>query len=333
MWVTGCLLPAAQVGALGPLGSEVFLHVHTHVREDAIVLYGFAHADERRCFEALIGAHGVGPTLALSILSALSPAALCTAVLEDDVGTLCLVPGVGKKTAARLLLELKARLDLPTLGDEFAPATAASSSRGEVRAALTELGYGPEEISGALEVDRGRSSHRGDGPLRAARTGPRSVSMPARREVLAVPDDPESGDGDDEDGRRAVDPVAEPSDEIEDLGLRPRTLDEFVGQSQLTEHLRIVIEAALRRRQPVDHLLFAGPPGLGKTSLAGIVAGEMGVGLRVTAGPSSRGPATSRPSSPTCKRATSCSSTRSTDCTVRSRRSSIRRWRTSRSTS
>lgn len=144
-------LPATQVGGLGPLGSEVFLHVHTHVREDAIVLYGFAHADERRCFEALIGAHGVGPTLALSILSALSPAALCTAVLEDDVGTLCLVPGVGKKTAARLLLELKARLDLPTLGEELAPATAVSSSRGEVRAALTELGYGPEEINGALE--------------------------------------------------------------------------------------------------------------------------------------------------------------------------------------
>jgi len=144
-------LPAAQVGALGPLGSEVFLHVHTHVREDAIVLYGFTHADERRCFEALIGAHGVGPTLALSILSALSPAALCTAVLEDDVGTLCLVPGVGKKTAARLLLELKARLDLPNLGEEFVPATAASSSRSEVRAALTELGYGPEEVNGALE--------------------------------------------------------------------------------------------------------------------------------------------------------------------------------------
>jgi holliday junction DNA helicase RuvB len=109
--------------------------------------------------------------------------------------------------------------------------------------------------------------------------------MPARREVLAVPDDPESRDGDDEDARRPVDPIAEPSDELEEVGLRPRTLDEFVGQSQLTEHLRIVFEAALRRRQPVDHLLFAGPPGLGKTSLAGIVAGEMGVGLRVTAGP------------------------------------------------
>ncbi len=144
-------VPPAQAAALGPLGSEVFLHVHTHVREDAIVLYGFAHADERRCFEALLGAHGVGPTLALSILSALSPAALCTAVLEDDVGTLCLVPGVGKKTAARLLLELKARLELPTLGEDYVSSNGGSSSRSEVRAALTELGYGPDEINGALE--------------------------------------------------------------------------------------------------------------------------------------------------------------------------------------
>jgi holliday junction DNA helicase RuvA len=144
-------VPPTQVAALGPLGNEVFLHVHTHVREDAIVLFGFAHADERRCFEALIGAHGVGPTLALSILSALSPAALCTAVLEDDVSTLCLVPGVGKKTAARLLLELKARLELPTFGEEFVPSPGGSSPRTEARAALAELGYGPEEISGALE--------------------------------------------------------------------------------------------------------------------------------------------------------------------------------------
>ena len=82
------------------------------------MLFGFAHADERRCFEALLGAHGVGPSLALAILSSMSPAALSTAVLEDDVDTLCLVPGVGKKTAARLLLELKARLDLPTLGGD-----------------------------------------------------------------------------------------------------------------------------------------------------------------------------------------------------------------------
>jgi Holliday junction DNA helicase RuvB len=74
--------------------------------------------------------------------------------------------------------------------------------------------------------------------------------------------------------------------EIElEAGLRPRALDEFVGQRELKEHLRIVLEAARQRSQPVDHLLFAGPPGLGKTTLAGIVATEMGVHLHVTSGP------------------------------------------------
>jgi len=145
-------VPTSVWAALGGQGSEVFLHVHTHVREDAIVLFGFAHADERRCFEALLGAHGVGPSLALAILSSMSPALLSTAVLEDDVDTLCLVPGVGKKTAARLLLELKARLDLPTLGSDGADGAAGGSPRGEVRAALVELGYGPDEIRGVIEV-------------------------------------------------------------------------------------------------------------------------------------------------------------------------------------
>lgn len=84
---------------------------------------------------------------------------------------------------------------------------------------------------------------------------------------------------------RTVDPGAAPIEELDEARLRPRTLSEFVGQGQLTEHLQIVIEAARRRGQPVDHLLFAGPPGLGKTSLSGIVAAEMGVGLRITAGP------------------------------------------------
>jgi Holliday junction DNA helicase RuvA len=137
--------------SLGPAGADVFLHVHTHVREDAIVLYGFAHDDERRCFEALLGAHGVGPSLALSVLSALSPAALSTAVLEDDADTLCAVPGIGRKTAARLLIDLKSRLDLPDLS---APPPGAGSPRAEARAALAELGYGPEEIRRALDVRR-----------------------------------------------------------------------------------------------------------------------------------------------------------------------------------
>jgi holliday junction DNA helicase RuvB len=87
-------------------------------------------------------------------------------------------------------------------------------------------------------------------------------------------------------GPRVVDPAASSNDEeLEEVGLRPRTLAEFVGQPELVEHLGIVLQAARQRHQPVDHILFGGPPGLGKTSLAGIVAAEMGAGFRITAGP------------------------------------------------
>ena len=148
---------AAALVAAGT-GAEATLFVHTHVREDAIVLYGFVHDDERRCFEVLLGSHGVGPALALAIMAVLSPAALSTAVLEDDLDTLCTVPGVGRKTAARLLIELKSRLDLPDLSlDQRRGRQARSAASGrlapraEARAALSELGYAPDEIRGALD--------------------------------------------------------------------------------------------------------------------------------------------------------------------------------------
>ena len=134
------------------LGSPAFLHVHTHVREDAIVLYGFASRDERDCFEALIGTHGVGPAVALAILSVHSPAHLRRAIASDDVDALTLVPGIGKKTAARLLIELKAKLDLD-LGEPalaMVGSSSASSVRIEVRAALAGLGYGADEVREVL---------------------------------------------------------------------------------------------------------------------------------------------------------------------------------------
>jgi Holliday junction DNA helicase RuvB len=84
---------------------------------------------------------------------------------------------------------------------------------------------------------------------------------------------------------RPVAPAADPLEAAEEVTLRPRRLAEFVGQAQLKEHLEIMLEAARRRFQPADHLLFAGPPGLGKTSLAGIVANEMEAGFRITSGP------------------------------------------------
>ena len=147
---------AAALVTAGPT-AEATVFVHTHVREDAIVLYGFVHDDERRCFEVLLSSHGVGPALALAIMASLSPASLSTAVLEDDLQTLCTVPGVGRKTAARLLIELKSRLDLPDLsgdlpGDLAGPVSVGGgTSRSEARAALAELGYAPDEIRGALD--------------------------------------------------------------------------------------------------------------------------------------------------------------------------------------
>jgi holliday junction DNA helicase RuvA len=147
--------------ALGELGDEVFVWVHHHIREDAETLYGFAGRDERVTFEALLGAHGVGPALALAILSVHAPAALTRILLEDDVAALCLVPGVGKKTAARLLVELKSRLDIPDAdlasavkagngaGSAGGAGLGPASARADVRAALAGLGYTGDEIRDA----------------------------------------------------------------------------------------------------------------------------------------------------------------------------------------
>jgi holliday junction DNA helicase RuvA len=156
------VVPSGAISQLGPPGSAAFLHVHTHVREDAIVLYGFPTREERGCFEELIGAHGVGPAVALALLSVHSPAALQRAVESDDADALMLVPGIGKKTATRLLMELKSRLSLdlddPDLrlvpgpaGSSNGAATGdAAATRTEVRTALASLGYGADEIRLAL---------------------------------------------------------------------------------------------------------------------------------------------------------------------------------------
>jgi len=149
----------ATAARLGDIGGEVFVWIHHHVREDAELLYGFAGRDERMCFEALIGAHGVGPALALAILAVHEPDTLRRVLADDDVAALCLVAGVGAKTAARLLVELKSRLDLPepdpisSVNGATVPAGGSDATvRVDVRAALANLGYGPDEIADGLRV-------------------------------------------------------------------------------------------------------------------------------------------------------------------------------------
>ena len=150
------IVAPSTAASLGETGSKVFLHTHHHRREDAETLYGFPSSEQRMVFEALLSAHGVGPAMALGIMSVHSPAALVRVLANDDIDALCLVPGVGKKTAARLLIELKSKLEIPgldlTAGSVSADGTGVgSSSVADVRSALTELGYGPEEVAEAVK--------------------------------------------------------------------------------------------------------------------------------------------------------------------------------------
>jgi len=142
------LVPMSAVPGLHP-GAPAFLFTHLHVREDAMVLYGFPTRDERDTFEALIAASGVGPKLALAVLSVHSPTALRRSLAEDDLAALTLVPGVGKRTAQRLLVDLKSRLEVPDLDLGGAPVPSAGA-RAEVREALTGLGYSPDEVREAI---------------------------------------------------------------------------------------------------------------------------------------------------------------------------------------
>ena len=123
------------------------------------------------------------------------------------------------------------------------------------------------------------------------------------------------------------------TDRVIEGTLRPRTLDEYIGQREVKANLSVLLQAAKGRGEAADHVLLYGPPGLGKTTLATIIARELGVNVKYASGPRSSAPGTSPRSSPRSRNATSCSSTRSTGSTGPSRRSSIRRWRITPSTS
>jgi Holliday junction DNA helicase RuvA len=161
-------VPLSTFYRLGEEGCAVSLLIHTHVREDTLALFGFATAGELTVFEKLIGVAGVGPKLALNILSGIETPELIAALRASDLARLTRVPGVGKKTAERLILELKDKLP-PSVGAEPAEIPAPVSVKDDLVSALANLGYSRAEADRAVDrILRGATSERFDDLLRQA---------------------------------------------------------------------------------------------------------------------------------------------------------------------
>ena len=134
-------VPLSTYGALGELHTEVTLLIHTHVREDALALYGFVSAREKHFFEMLLSASGVGPTLALKILSGMSVEELVPAIRGSDLVRLTKIPGVGRKTAERMVVELKDKLEAVAVETEKPAPSSPAGIEADVVSALVNLGY------------------------------------------------------------------------------------------------------------------------------------------------------------------------------------------------
>ena len=140
-------MPTSTLSTLGSRGQEVHIYTHLHLREDNVTLYGFASPDELGLFEILIGVSGIGPKLALSMLSAMSVEQLSMAIATGNADLLTAVPGIGKKIAARLVLELKDKIGAELI---TAPAAQLAQENADVLATLASLGYSVAEASRAV---------------------------------------------------------------------------------------------------------------------------------------------------------------------------------------
>jgi Holliday junction DNA helicase RuvA len=147
-------VPLSTYAALGELHTEVTLLIHTHVREDAFSLYGFLSSREKHFFEMLLSASGVGPSLALKILSGMSVEELVPAIRNSDLGRLTKIPGVGRKTAERMVVELKDKLDAVTVEVERPVASSPAGVDADVVSALVNLGYEARAAEGAVAEAR-----------------------------------------------------------------------------------------------------------------------------------------------------------------------------------
>jgi holliday junction DNA helicase RuvA len=144
-------VPLSTFYVLGNEGANVSLRIHTHVREDAIALFGFASGIEHDLFERLIAINGIGPKLALAVLSGIEPAELIRAVRQHDVARLTAIPGVGKKTAERIGLELKDRLPAASSDVVAAPSSPRDQLKDDLLSALLNLGYQRSVAEKAIE--------------------------------------------------------------------------------------------------------------------------------------------------------------------------------------
>jgi Holliday junction DNA helicase RuvA len=144
------VIPVSTFTHLPDAGAEVRLRIHTHVREDALSLYGFLTQDEKALFERLIGVSGIGPALAVKVLSGMAAPELILAIQRGEVDRLVRIPGVGKKTAERMVLELRDKLPAVTGAEPEAPATALTPVDQDVLSALLNLGCGRPQAEAAV---------------------------------------------------------------------------------------------------------------------------------------------------------------------------------------
>src|ERR1700722_4705994 len=147
-------IPLSTFASLGALHEESTLLVHTHVREDQLSLYGFLTAREKQCFELLLTASGVGPSLALKILSGMGIEDLIPAIRKSDIAQLVRIPGVGKKTAERIVVELRDKLAVVDFRETGKPPTMISQQESDVASALVNLGYDARAVERAIEKAR-----------------------------------------------------------------------------------------------------------------------------------------------------------------------------------
>jgi Holliday junction DNA helicase RuvA len=150
-------VPLSTYAALGELHTEVTLLIHTHVREDALALYGFVSSREKHFFELLLSASGVGPTLALKILSGMSVEELVPAIRGSDLVRLTRIPGVGRKTAERMVVELKDKLEAVAVETEEPVASSPAGIEADVLSALVNLGYDARAAESAVTEARRES--------------------------------------------------------------------------------------------------------------------------------------------------------------------------------